>query len=269
VKLSLSRAWDETKAVLAADARLIGAVALAFLVLPGIVLRVVAPDTPPNEFPPFGPWVAVLIAVLLISFIGQVAIARMAMEPHISVGEAVAVGTRRLAALFGAFLVWTVPLSILAAVLYSLAALSPTSSTGVALIALILLCVLTIFAIFLVIRLILVPAVAASEGGNPVELLRRSVELTRGNWWRLFAFILLYALAAGILLGAVESVVGLVAGTLLGETTGFSIGNLVIGLAVQLISAIVSVGFFVMLARIYVQLSGRESVEVGVPKSGT
>jgi hypothetical protein len=268
VKLSLSRAWDETKAVLAADARLIAAVALAFLVLPGIVFRVVAPESPANELPPFGPWVAVLLVVLVISFIGQIAIARMAMEPHISVGEAVAVGARRVLALFGAFLLWTVPLTVLGALLYSLAALS-AASTGIALVALLCLTVLTILVAFLVIRLILVPAVAAAEGGNPIELLRRSFELTRGNWWRLFLFVLLFALGAGVLLGAVESVAGVAAGTFLGETTGFSIGNLVVGIAVQLVSAIVSVAFFVILARIYVQLSGSESFEVGVPKSGT
>ena len=268
VKLSLSQAWVESKAVMAKDSRLLAAVALAFFVLPGIVLRLVVPEPQADGLPPAGLWMAILLVVLLISLIGQVAVSRMAMAPHISVGEAVERGARRLVMLFAAFLIWTVPMVVAAAVLYSFAALRQGSSTGVALTALILLFLLTIAAIYLAVRLILVSAVAAAENGNAIELLKRSFQVTKGNWWRLFAFLILFAIGAMVLVGAFESVMGVVAAALLGDVSRLSVGGLVVAIIVQLVSAVVSVGFFVMLARIYVQLTGRDAAPASVPSSG-
>jgi len=45
-KLSLSRAWDETRDVLHRDGRLIAIVALAMLVFPGTVQEMVTPQAP-------------------------------------------------------------------------------------------------------------------------------------------------------------------------------------------------------------------------------
>ena len=53
--LSISKAWDETKAILVRDGRLIGAVALALFVLPGLVLDLAYPVTPPATLPKPGP----------------------------------------------------------------------------------------------------------------------------------------------------------------------------------------------------------------------
>ena len=268
VKLSLSRAWDEAKAVIRTESRLIAAVALAFFVLPQIVLWASMPETPVDQLPPPGPWIAVLLIVLLVSLLAQLALTRMSMEPHISVGEAVGHGARRLLPLFGALLLWTIPMTIVGAILYSFAALNPSNSMGIALTALVLLCVLTIAAVYLAVRFMLTPAVAAAENGNPLQLLRRSFEVTRGNWWRLFAFLIVFALAAGVLIKVAELVTGLIAVGLTGDTGRLTIGGLVVAIVVQLVSALVSVTFVVMLARIYLQLAGRESLAVGVPKSG-
>jgi len=269
VKLSLSSAWNEAKAVIANESRLLASVALAFFVLPGVVLWAVMPDTPPDELPPAGPWIAVLIGILLVSLVGQVAIARMAMPPHISVGEAVQRGLRRLLPFFLAFLLWVVPMVIIGAILYSFAALNPVSSPGIAIGAFILLCALTILALFMVVRLILASAVAAAEDGNAIDILRRSFELTSGNWWRLFAFIFLYGLGAAVLLKAIESVLGIIANLVFGGVGPMTIGGLAVTIIVELVSAAASVTFFVIVARLYLQLAGRASVEAGVPRSGT
>jgi hypothetical protein len=269
VKLSLSSAWNEAKAVIASESRLLASVALAFFVLPGIVLWATVPETAHDKLPPPGPWVAVLIAILLVSLVGQVAIARMAMPPHISVGEAVQRGLRRLLPFFLAFLLWVVPMVIIGAILYSFAALNPASSPGIALAALILLCALTVLALFMVVRLILAAAVAAAEEGNAVHILKRSFELTRGNWWQLFAFIFLYGLSAAVLLKAIEWVLGILANVVLGGVGPMTIGGLVVTIIVELASAAVSVTFFVIVARLYLQLAGREPAGAGVPKSGT
>jgi hypothetical protein len=269
VKLSLSSAWSEAKTVIAAESRLLASVALAFFVLPGILLWAVMPDTPPDELPPPGPWVAVLIGILLVSLVGQVAIARMAMPGHISVGEAVQRGLRRLLPFFLAFLLWVVPMVIIGAILYSFASRTPASSPGMAIGALILLCALTVLALYMVVRLILASAVAAAEDGNAIAILRRSFELTSGNWWRLFAFLFLYGLGAAVLLKAIEWVLGTLANVLLGGVEPMTVGGLVVTIVVELASAAVSVTFFVIVARIYLQLAGRGTTGAGVPRSGT
>ncbi len=53
-----------------------------------------------------------LIAVL-ISLVGQLSIIRLAMGPHVSVGEAIAHGGRRFLSYAGAVLVWTVPFMLI------------------------------------------------------------------------------------------------------------------------------------------------------------
>ena len=88
-KLSISQAWDESRAVLARDGKLIGAVALALFVLPGIVLDLFMPEAPAGQFPPAGPWMAVAAVAILMSLVGQLAIIRLAMGPHLTVGEAI------------------------------------------------------------------------------------------------------------------------------------------------------------------------------------
>jgi len=54
-KLSLSRAWEESVAVLAHEGRLLLPVALALFVLPGLIVNVSMPPAEPGQFPPRGP----------------------------------------------------------------------------------------------------------------------------------------------------------------------------------------------------------------------
>src|SRR6478735_5108156 len=110
-KLSISQAWDETREILARDGKLIAAVALALFVLPGIVLNMVVPRVPVAEMRDPLAWI-VLVVVLLITLVGQLSIVRLALGPHIAVGEAIAHGARRLLPFLGAFFAWCVPLLI-------------------------------------------------------------------------------------------------------------------------------------------------------------
>src|SRR5215212_4225540 len=111
--LSISQAWDETREVLARDGRLIGAVALAAVLLPQAIVGVVAP--PANlsgEQPPS--WVTLLSFVVAVAgLVGQIAVMRLALGPATSVGEAIAHGLKRLLPAFGAILLFVVPLVLI------------------------------------------------------------------------------------------------------------------------------------------------------------
>lgn len=265
-KLSLSRAWEETLAVLARDGRLFLAVALALFVLPGLIVNVSMPIAEPGQFPPAGPWIAIGLAALLISLVGQLAVIRLAMEPHVAVGEAITHGLKRLLPYVAATLMWLLPISVIGSGLYGFLYENQANPSITASLALIVLCI--VFA-FLAVRLILASAVASAEQIGPVAILRRSWELSARNWWRSFAFLLLFGIGALCLLVAVETVIGAVVRLAVEDAGPRSLGGLIISIVSQLMSGFLSVVLFVMLARIYVQRSGSGATHVSVPSSGT
>ena len=171
------------------------------------VLDVSMPDVVAGQFPPAGPWIAIGLAALLIWLVGQLAVIRLAMEPHVAVGEAIMHAVKRLVPYVLSAFLWLVPILILGSVLSSFLEINrnhPSVAVAVALI------VLSVVAIFLAVRLMLSSTVASSEEVGPLSILQRSWSLTRGNWWRLFAFVLLFWIGALCLLWAVESVAGVV-----------------------------------------------------------
>lgn len=264
-KLSISRAWDETRIVLASDGKLIGTVALALIVLPGLVLNLLPGMRPANMGHP-NPWLVVGVIPVVVSLVGQLSVMRLAMEPHVSVGEAIAHGTRRLLPYLGAVLIWTVPILLVGSLLLGLVGKDPAHPPAAASMALIL---LTAVGVFISVRLVLMSAIATAETAGPIAMLERSWELTRGNWWRLFGFLLLCLIAAMALLFAAEAVTALIARLLFGDVAPLSVGWLLVLIAGQLANSLILVVLFVMLARIYVQLSGAGHADVSVPSSGS
>jgi hypothetical protein len=265
-KLSLSRAWEETLAVLGRDGRLFVPVALALFVLPGLILNFSMPAAEPGQFPPAGPWIAIGAAALLVSLVGQLAVIRLALEPHVAVGEAIGHGMRRLLPYIAATLLWLVPIAVVGSALSGVLYENRDAPSVAVAIALLLLC--AVFA-FVAVRLMLASAVASAENVGPIAILRRSWELSQGNWWRLFAFLLLFGIGALCLVLAVDTVVGLIVRMIVEDAGPRSLGGLLISIVSQLVSGTLSVVLFVMLARLYVQRSGGDAAQPSVPKSGT
>jgi hypothetical protein len=229
------------------------------------VLDVSMPDVVAGQLPPAGSWIAIGLVALLIWLVGQLAVIRLAMEPHVTVGEAILHALKRLAPYVLSAFLWLVPILIVGSVLSGVLEMNRDHPSVAIAVALIL---LTVVAIFLAVRLMLSSAVASTEGVGPLRILQRSWSLTRGNWWRLFAFVLLFWIGALCLLWAVESVAGVIVRLALADSGPRSIGGLLISILSQLISALLSVACFVILARIYVQLSETGTLPTSVPSSG-
>jgi len=83
----------------------------------------------------------------------------------------------------------------------------------------------------------------------------------------LFGFLVMLMIGAIIVLVAAGAVVGSVATLAFGPIDSMSLSALVVGAVQGLFNAAFTTVFAVMLARIYVQLSGRDTVEA--PKIGT
>ena len=274
--LSISRAWEETKARIATDGRLFSVVAAALVVLPALVLGVVSPRTPSTE--PTLLSVCIVLLSSLLALIGQIAIIRLAIRPAVSVGEAIAHGAKRLPVYFVAGVIVAIGL-IVAAIPFFVA----LASTGVPIgsgdeaamrealaqspLALLFLFLFIALACFVGIRMLMSSPVASEEATGPITILKRSWQLTGGHWWRLFAFLILFLIGAGIAMAAISWAVSLVATMLFGPVEPMSISALIVALVDAIANAVVTVILAVMLARIYVQLAGGESVSV--PSSGT
>ena len=258
-KLSISRAWDETREVLGRDGRLLSTVAIALLALPSTVQNLVTPATKPGELPHAGPWMIILLITVLIGVTGQLAIARLALGSQTSVGEAISHGAKRLLPYFLAMLLWVAPIALL--LFYSAQQMRPPApSPGMAVLFLVILVLMIVLAV----RLIIAVAVASAELLGPIGILQRSWQLTSGNWWRLFGFLVLFLIAVLSVMIAVGAIIGILAGILLGPPEPMSVSALVVALITQLAIAAVTVVFLVMLTRIYLQLAARN---VTVPET--
>lgn len=260
-KLSLSKAWDETRSVLSRDGKLIGAVALALFYLPGVIAGVIQPDT--EGVPATNAALVTMLVIAIIGLVGQLAIIRLALGNHGTVAEAIRHGGARTPAYLASGLIWVFPFAILFyTVSRGMFERPPQLTPGQSLATLLLLIAL----IFLSVRLIMSSAVASAEQAGPIAILRRSWELTRGHWWRLFAFLAAFLFVAIVALSAVGAIAGIVGTLLFGEAHAMTVSALFNSLLVELVTTLVTVGFLVMLARIYAQLA---LPAASVPSSGT
>lgn len=263
-KLSLSRAWDETREVVARDGKLIAAVALAMFFLPGVVVGVAQPTA--NPFPETLKEALIAIVVAVIALIGQLAIIRMALGARMTVGEALGHGARRVPAYLVAGLIWAGPLVVAGYLIGPEVWQAPQSATGGQVIA----ALVIVLALFIIgIRMMMTSSVASAEKAGPVEIVKRSWQLTSGHWWKLFALICIFLLLMLITMAAVGAVVGILSAVLFDPIEPMTVGALFVAACTQLVSAILTTGLLIMLARIYAQLSGPAHADVTVPSSGT
>lgn len=266
--LSISKAWDETKQVIARDGRLLTTIALALFVLPGVISDVTAPAAEPGELPKFGYWTVLGALALLIALIGQLSVIRLAIGTRSTVGEAIGHGVRRAPWYFLATLIWVVPFVIPLVFLISVGMAAQLSgsagaSLGTSVATLLLIAALLFFAI----RMMMSSPVASTESVGPLGIIRRSWDLTRGHWWRLFGFFLIFLIGAVVAVVSARMIADIIAKLAFGSVDPMTVGALLVALVVQVVSAGVSVLLMVMLARIYAQLAG--SAEASVPSSGT
>ncbi|MEO7865534.1 MAG: hypothetical protein ABIR63_06685 [Sphingomicrobium sp.] len=268
MSLSISTAWDETKAAFKRDGRLISIVALALIGLPTMISTLIEPGSMTGKQQ--GPVLVQLLTLVfvLLSLVGQLAVVRLALKPSVSVGGAIAHAARRMPVYFVSALLVGLALAVLCIPLFVVASLSGVQldRTMTSLTPTLSLIILVIFlvALFLGVRMLMGTPVASAEQAGPVEIIRRSWALTKGVWWKLFGFLVMLTIGAVIVLLAVSAAAGTVVAVALGPIEPMSTSALVVGLIVGLINAAFYALFAVMLARIYVQLSGRDTVEESV-----
>jgi hypothetical protein len=264
--LSISRAWDDTKAVLARDGRLISTVALALLLLPGSVLGVAVPTAITGTAPMDESIALPMMLVALIGLVGRLAIARLALGGGVSVGQAMVQAAKQALSVLAAFLVVVIPMTLalapfLPGVLQAPQNPSPTAAWA-------MLAILVVGFAFGVRLLATVVPDAMANGGGPLRLLKNSWTLTQGHWLRLVGFVLLFFIGAMVATRAVQWVLGGALTVALGSLEPMTLSALVLAIVLALIGTMFTILFIVMLTCIFVQLTG-QAQQASVPRSGS
>jgi hypothetical protein len=266
-RLSISQAWDESRHILTKDGGLLSAVALALLVLPRIITGLVAPSP---EHVPGGAAYGLSFIAFFIAVIGQLAIIRLALGPSTSVGQAIAHGVRRFPPTFLSLLLLGVICFVILVPLVAVmmaagmidAAGKPTGSGALPIL---------LFAaalLFLSVKLMLTIPVSSAEQVGPLTILKRSWKLTNGHYLPLLGLTLMLLLLAVVLISAAGAAGYVVAELIGGEVKPYSLSALLLAIVMGHAEATFTVIGWVMLARVYAQLAGRDASASG-PSSGT
>lgn len=269
-KASISRAWEEARGILGKEARTLTTVALALLVLPSIIIGTLSPGALSGAQSADVTTLILMVVAGVIGLVARITLARIAIGPRTTLGAVMRLALQRSVAALLAFLLFMIPAALLVGPFLLQVIRNPQQPPPGPSLAFL---VLSIVAFVVGVRLlILVIPAAAAETSGPVALLRQSWQRTRGNWWRLIGFVLLFVIGSTIAATVVQWILGgvlLVAG---GEIEPMTFSALVLSAALAVVGALFAVIFAVMVARIYLQLAGGtrdQLVEPSVPNSGT
>lgn len=270
-KLSISKAWDESRAILKRDGKLIMTVAAALFLLPQVVAGVVTgPSTGAAQMS--GTTWLVVAVLAVIGMIGQLSLAWLAIRSGVSVGEAIRHGTQRFPAFFGAALLIMVAIVLFTivatAILAAVGAIQVSAEPDPGSLGLILL-VIIIPILLVSIRFLPSVGVATVEDVGPLGILKRSWALSRGHFMRLLGFIIIFLIAALIISFAMGAVAGAIVSLVAGRPEPMTLGALILALITGLVQASLITVYVLMLARIYTQLAGDGVPAEAAPTSGT
>jgi hypothetical protein len=263
-QLDSNAAWKEASALVAANRDVLFTIAGVFFLLPSFALAVFVgePEVAPGatrdqmmatmgEF--YGrTWWAIALSSLL-QIVGILAILTLMRDrTRPTVGEAIRAGLGGTPTYVGAQLIFAVAIGLVGGVLIAVSALaSPVVGAAV---------LLLVFgaALFLAFRLILVAPIVAVEGErNPVAALRRSWAMTRHNFWRIFAFVILVLVLFLVVLAIVMLIVGLILAVLTAGRTQ----EVIAALVSSALTSVAIVYFAGMVAAVHRQLSSRAETE--------
>lgn len=264
--LSIGRAWDEAKAALQAHRKLIVPIALGLILLPAVIASMVEPQVAPGQQPPPGLWMLVVLAMIIIMFIGQLAMVLLVNGWRGSVGDAIGQAARRAPTLILAALMIGLVVILVFSLILAISTGGSIESgqfdwTSISSIGWILLCLAFAALLFFAVRMVLLVAVVASEKLGPIASIRRVFSLTSGQFWRLLGFLLMLLVGFLVVALTIGAVIGGLVTLLFGRPEPWSISLLLVALTGGLVQAGFVMVYTAMLARIYAQLSaGQASV---------
>lgn len=265
MQFNMSEAWRDATRMMASNREVLLIVAGLFFFLPSVILGIAMGDVqelalanPENAAEALAAaygsfwWLVLLLSFAsIVGYLALLALLRDYRRP--TVGHAIKIGVVGLLPAIGTYLVLTIGIGIAAMALIAISA-AIGSSAVMALVGLII----GIGIVYLCVKFSLAgPVIAIDKVYNPVTVLARSWQLTKGNSFRLFLFYLLIFIAYLVL----AMVVGMVFGALtlaIGPDAGLTVNAVISGA----ISALLSVVLVAVIAAAHRQLSGPSAAAV-------
>ena len=250
-RLSIGTAWSEAAAFVRREKKLLAPLVLALMVVPATVSQLVQPSNPLAGQGGLAWWLGVALLALLAGLVGQMVVSRLAMGWSGSLGEAIVLALKRLPIALAAMLIYFLGVSLLLLVaIIVLTLIGGATAAGGKLANL-----LSFLALFAAApRVLLAPAIAMDRMVGPWGLVKAAWGATRGNYWRLLGFFLLFLAATLVFALAASSVVGSIATLALGKPDPMSVSRLTIALASGLVQGVVATIYAAMIGRIVAQL---------------
>jgi hypothetical protein len=273
-KLDMGLAWTEATGLIGANRDTVSAIGGLFFFLPALAVALFIPEMATSAtIPPPGAgggaanqqavmqealnqitamYVAnwpLFAAVTIAQFVGSLSLlALLTDRGRPTVGEALKTGLKtslayllaQVLSSLGIALIIMIPLRII------MAAGSPVAAVIVGL-------MLMLVAVYAFIKFSLLAPVMAIDGEmNPFKALARSWRLTKGNSFRIAAFMLLLFFTIGIIAALVSGILGLVL-----SAFGSSIATIGNGIVSAAVNTLIGVIFLVVIAAIHRQLAGQ------------
>ena len=253
--VSIGTAYGEAAAFARREKKLLAPLVLALMVVPATVSQLLQPSNPfagPNGFQP---WMAVAVIALVAGLVGQMAVSRLAMGGDGSLGETITLALKRLPTTIAALILFFLCISlVLVPAIVVLTVFGGAGSTAK------VANLLTLLAVFgAAPRILLAPAIAMDRRLGPWALVKATWGATRGQYWRLLGFFLLFLAASLIFAMAASSVVGTLVTLALGKPEPMTVSRLIIALAGGLVQGVVATIYAAMVGRIVAQLPGRST----------
>ncbi|HST35859.1 MAG TPA: hypothetical protein VLK25_04425 [Allosphingosinicella sp.] len=262
-RLSVSTAWNETTALVKAEARLLFPLAFMAIALPAAVTRALAPLGPAEGEARASPiFIAAIAVTLVLTLIGYLAISHLALKRGASVREALAQGARRAPALAAASLLVGCGLAAIAFVLAFIVSAATIGASGrepnmdeMARAALILFVLLIPVFLYFSGRVALMTPAAAAETAGPFALIARSWRLTKPHQLKMAGLVTMLGLLALVLQLAVESVLGILLIAVAGPAAPGSPSSILLLLCLALLTTVLAIYGVALIARVYAQLA--------------
>ena len=252
-RVSIGTAWSEAAEFVRREKKLLAPLVLALLVVPATVSQLVQPNNPFVGPGGFQPWMAIAVVALLMGLVGQMAVSRLAMGSSGSLGATIIHALKRLPVVAVAFVLFFLLVGLtLIPLVVVLTLIGGGAASGAAKLA----NFLTLLGLFGAgPRILLAPAIAMNEQLGPWGLVQRTWRASRGQYWRLLGFFVLFLAASLIMALAASAVVGSIATLALGPSEPMSVSRLLVALAGGLVQGIAGTLYAAMLGRIVVQLA--------------
>ena len=253
--VSIGTAWTEAAAFARREKKLLAPLVLALMVVPATISQLVQPSNPFAGPEGFRPWMAIAFLALVAGLVGQMAVSRLAMGWSGSLGEAIMLAFKRLPTVIAALILFFLCVALVLIPIIIVLTLVGGVGGGAKLANLV-----TLLVVFgTAPRILLAPALAMDRALGPWGLVKTTWQATRGHYWRLVGFFLLFLAASLIFAMAVSSVVGTLATLALGTPEPMSVARLLIALAGGLVQGGIATVYAAMIGRIVAQLPERST----------